>query len=217
MIDSDFSQFFKGHSLARLEQIYLQTNFDFLRESSFRENSLNLGHDRAGHHAAFWSDSVYLLPYPRHHCEILWEILSQYSSDTTQRNIFHLWQIWKVESAMKRNVFWDCVYASPSASKLSWSTSFRISSVASTVCSFHDSPLSERSMTISRSLPRRAAKCGTSIITGLEGKKSNLAQSESVITYPRNLAPTGPNSKMRLAKASPSIRGGGCGVRWGRT
>lgn len=28
-------------------------------------------------------------------------------------------------------------------------------------------------------------------------------------TYPRNFAPTGPNSRMRLANASPSIRGGG--------
>lgn len=27
--------------------------------------------------------------------------------------------------------------------------------------------------------------------------------------YPRNLAPTGPSSRIRLAKASPSIRGGG--------
>lgn len=36
-------------------------------------------------------------------------------------------------------------------------------------------------------------------------------------SYPRNLAPTGPNSKTRLAKASPSIKGGGCGVRCGLT
>lgn len=28
-------------------------------------------------------------------------------------------------------------------------------------------------------------------------------------TYPKNFAPTGPNSRMRLANASPSIRGGG--------
>lgn len=36
-------------------------------------------------------------------------------------------------------------------------------------------------------------------------------------TYPRNLAPTGPNSRTRLARASPSMRGGGWGVRCGRT
>lgn len=36
-------------------------------------------------------------------------------------------------------------------------------------------------------------------------------------SYPKNLAPTGPNSKTRLANASPSIRGGGCGVRSGLT
>jgi hypothetical protein len=36
------------------------------------------------------------------------------------------------------------------------------------VCSRHVSPLSERRITISRSMPRRDPKCGTSIITGLE-------------------------------------------------
>jgi hypothetical protein len=35
--------------------------------------------------------------------------------------------------------------------------------------------------------------------------------------YPKNLAPTGPSSRTLLAKASPSISGGGWGVRWGRT
>lgn len=37
------------------------------------------------------------------------------------------------------------------------------------------------------------------------------------ITYPKNLAPTGPNSSNLLAKASPSINGGGCGVLCGLT
>jgi hypothetical protein len=36
------------------------------------------------------------------------------------------------------------------------------------VCSRQVSPLSERRITISRSMPRRDPKCGTSMITGLE-------------------------------------------------
>lgn len=55
----------------------------------------------------------------------------------------------------------------PSPSKLSLRTSWTASSVASSVCSLHVSPLSLRKTMISRSFPRRAAKCGTSIITGL--------------------------------------------------
>lgn len=35
--------------------------------------------------------------------------------------------------------------------------------------------------------------------------------------YPKNLAPTGPSSRSLLAKASPSIRGGGWGVLCGLT
>ena len=49
----------------------------------------------------------------------------------------------------------------PSPSKLSWRTSCTASSVASRLCSTHFSPLSERRMTISRSLPRSEAKWGT--------------------------------------------------------
>jgi len=56
----------------------------------------------------------------------------------------------------------------PSPSKLSLSTSCTASSLASRVCSRHVSPLSERRITISRSMPRRDPKCGTSMITGLE-------------------------------------------------
>lgn len=80
----------------------------------------------------------------------------------------------------------SCRLVIPSASKLSCSTSLRISSEASTVCSFQDSPLSERRMTISRSLPRRAAKCGTSMITGLH-KKQQLRvtkSTKSLQTFP---------------------------------
>ena len=57
---------------------------------------------------------------------------------------------------------------SPSPSKLPFSASWIASSVASIECSRHVSPLSERRMTISRSLPRSDAKWGTSMITGLE-------------------------------------------------
>jgi len=32
---------------------------------------------------------------------------------------------------------------------------------------------------------------------------------QTYVTYPKNFAPTGPNSRMRLANASPSIKGGG--------
>lgn len=55
----------------------------------------------------------------------------------------------------------------PSPSKLSLSTSWTASSLASKVCSRQVSPLSDRSITISRSFPRNEAKCGTSMITGL--------------------------------------------------
>lgn len=86
------------------------------------------------------------------------------------------------------------------------------------VCSFQDSPLSERKITISRSLPRNAAKCGTSIITGLKVETRMKAfYAIAKTTHPKNLAPTGPSSKTLLAKASPSIKGGGCGVRCGLT
>lgn len=88
------------------------------------------------------------------------------------------------------------------------------------MCSFHDSPLSERNITISRSLPRRAAKCGTSIITGLNQKTYVFYLVYLIkffFLYPKNLAPTGPNSKTLLASASPSIKGGGCGVLCGLT
>lgn len=59
-----------------------------------------------------------------------------------------------------------------SASKESWRTSWTASSVASSVCSFQVSPLSDLRITISRSLPRRLAKWGTSMITGLEYETS---------------------------------------------
>uniref|UniRef100_A0A182V3T4 Uncharacterized protein n=1 Tax=Anopheles merus TaxID=30066 RepID=A0A182V3T4_ANOME len=79
------------------------------------------------------------------------------------------------------------------ASSHSFSTSWMISSDMSMLCSRQVSPLSERRITISRSLPRSEAKWGTSMMTG-----------------PKNLAPTGPSSSTRLASASPSISGGGC-------
>lgn len=99
----------------------------------------------------------------------------------------------------------------PSGSKLSWSTSWTASSVASKVCSLHVSPLSERKMTISLSLPLKAAKCGTSMMTGLKmGQQSELAWTVSLAqAYPKNLAPEGPSSKTLEAIASPSIKGGG--------
>ena len=84
------------------------------------------------------------------------------------------------------------VKSSPPSSKLSCRTSWTASSVASSVCSFQFSPLSDRRITISLSLPLREAKWGTSMMTG-----------------PRNLAPAGPSSRIRLAIASPSINGGG--------
>lgn len=110
----------------------------------------------------------------------------------------------------------------PSASKLSLRTSLRISSEASMVCSLQVSPLSDLRITISRSLPRSAAKCGTSIITGLQAEQKSqtisiTSSKHFVQYYPKNLAPTGPNSNTLLAKASPSIKGGGCGVLWGLT
>lgn len=77
----------------------------------------------------------------------------------------------------------------PPGSKYSLSVSCMISSLFSTWCSRHVSPLSERKMTISRSFPRSDAKCGTSMITG-----------------PINLAATGPNSSTRLASASPLLQ-----------
>lgn len=59
----------------------------------------------------------------------------------------------------------------PSPSKLSFKTSWTASSLASKVCSRHEDPLSDRKMTSSLSLPRKDAKCGTSMITGLKNKE----------------------------------------------
>ena len=67
----------------------------------------------------------------------------------------------------------------PSPSKLSLSTSWTASSLASKVCSRQVSPLSDRSITISRSLPRNEAKCGTSIMTGLF-EKGNYTRHVSI-------------------------------------
>ena len=51
------------------------------------------------------------------------------------------------------------------------SASDTASSVAARGCSYHDSPLSLRITTTSRSLPRREAKWGTSMMMGLKSKK----------------------------------------------
>ena len=56
---------------------------------------------------------------------------------------------------------------SPSPSNEPFRASVIASSVASSGCSRHVSPLSLRNITTSRSLPRSDAKCGTSMITGL--------------------------------------------------
>ena len=59
-------------------------------------------------------------------------------------------------------------------------------------CSDHVCPSSQRSIRISRSLPRSDAKCGTSIRIGR-----------------LNLVPEGPISRILVARASPSICSGG--------
>lgn len=50
------------------------------------------------------------------------------------------------------------------------------SSLASTVCSLHVSPLSDLRITISLSRPRKEPKCGTSIMTGLQRIKIGLSE-----------------------------------------
>lgn len=61
----------------------------------------------------------------------------------------------------------------PSLSKFAPSMSLTISSVTSTVCSLHVSPLSDLRTTISLSHPRSDPKFGTSIMTGLLRDNSN--------------------------------------------
>lgn len=101
--------------------------------------------------------------------------------------------------------------------------SLTISSVTSTVCSLHVSPLSDLRTTISLSHPRSDPKFGTSIMTGLLHGTIIIATKlikysrhfvsavlGCIKLYPRNFAPTGPSSSILLASDSPSISGGGC-------
>lgn len=96
-------------------------------------------------------------------------------------------------------------------------------------CSFQVSPFSLLKIIISLPLPRIEAKCGISIKTGLRMNVYNLHESRlnirkipktqrddfegtlnrSINVYPKKVAPTGPISMTRVARASPSIRGGG--------
>lgn len=105
----------------------------------------------------------------------------------------------------------------------------RVSSLSAELsCSFHVSPFSLLRIIISRSLPRTDAKCGMSIKTGLkliylfpykliclifnvsEGYIFFIySLNLSHVIYPKNLAATGPISIIRVARASPSISGGG--------
>ncbi|KAH9414596.1 hypothetical protein DERP_008792 [Dermatophagoides pteronyssinus] len=73
-------------------------------------------------------------------------------------------------------------YCGKSVVNIPFKTSSTASSVASNVCSRHVSPLSLRNITISRSLPRNDAKCGTSIMTGLcENKTKTKKTGQSLM------------------------------------
>ncbi len=71
-------------------QIYLKSNFDFLREGSRREDGLHLGHDCGRDHTAVRTDGVHLLSDPRHDGEILWEIRRQDPSDPVRVHVLQL-------------------------------------------------------------------------------------------------------------------------------
>lgn len=90
MINTNFSQFFRRDALPWLEQIYLQSNFNLLRESALREDGLDLWHDCARDHAALWSDCVDLLMDARNDSEVLWKIVSDEAANAATAQFIHL-------------------------------------------------------------------------------------------------------------------------------
>lgn len=75
MIDADLFQLIRCNALAWLEQIYLKADFDLLGQRSLREDSLDLGHHGAGHHATLRSDCVDLLTDTRDDREVLRKVV----------------------------------------------------------------------------------------------------------------------------------------------
>lgn len=90
MIDTDLLQFLRCNALAWLEQIYLQAHFNLLGECALRKDRLHLRHNRAGHHAAFRSDGVDLLPDARHDRKVLRKIVRDETTDSTAQQIVRL-------------------------------------------------------------------------------------------------------------------------------
>lgn len=95
MIDRYPFQFIQGYAFPRFYEIYLESDFDFLRESTLWEDCLNLGYYRTGHHAPFWADSVNFLSYSGYHRKVLRKVLGYDPGYSTGGHVFQLVQIWK--------------------------------------------------------------------------------------------------------------------------
>lgn len=59
VIDGDLFKVFVLDALARLEEVYLEADFDLLGEGSLREHRLYLRDDRAGHHSTCKTINLY--------------------------------------------------------------------------------------------------------------------------------------------------------------
>lgn len=90
VINTNFTQFFRRNTLARLEQIYLQSHFNLLREGALREDGLDLRHDGARDHAALGSDGMDLLVDARDDGEVLREVVGDETTDAAAAKFIHL-------------------------------------------------------------------------------------------------------------------------------
>lgn len=90
MINTNFTQFLRRNTLARLKQIYLQSHFNLLRECALREDGLDLRHDGARDHAALGSDGVDLLVDARDDREVLREVVGDKTTDSAAAEFIHL-------------------------------------------------------------------------------------------------------------------------------
>lgn len=85
-------KFYKKVKTITLEKLYLKPNSDFLGESTFREDSLDLGYKCTAEDPTLWTNQITVLLYPRNHSKVLWEI----SGDDTAYSFF-LEFFWRIE------------------------------------------------------------------------------------------------------------------------
>lgn len=83
MINTNFTQFFRRDAFSRLKQIYLQSNFNLLRECALREHGLDLRHDSARDHTALGADCVNFLMNARNNSKVLREVISDEATDAS--------------------------------------------------------------------------------------------------------------------------------------